>query len=111
MQVQATVSNSTFQGNSAGYGGALYLSAQTTTSIENCSFTANHASRSGGGIYLETGAVVTATECLFDKNNARYGGGLHCTNCSVQARRLSIIHTNAFQGGGLCGFDQAEVIG
>lgn len=109
--MQATISNTTFQANSADYGGAAFLDVNTTLNIEDSRFIANHAFTNGGGISLNIGSASNATGCRFDKNNASYGAGLYCDGCSLQASRLSFTHNKAVNsGGGLFAWEQAQVI-
>lgn len=108
--LQVTIHNTTFEGNSALDGGALFIDRNTTVIIDNSSFRANHASKSGGGMLLRNNSAVTATGCALHMNNARWGGGLYCNGCSFQASRLSFTRNKAVTyGGGLDAY-QAQVI-
>ena len=79
-----TVRECVFTDNSAsgpwglGYGGGLYMTGGNT-SIEQCTFNGNSASRAGGGIGFDTGAGPTVTGCIFNVNTAGEtgaGGGI-----------------------------------
>lgn len=109
--MQTNISRTTFQDNSADYGGALYIDVNATTSIDDSSFKDNHASTSGGGICLYTDSAITATGCTFDTNDANAGGGLLCDGCSLEAHKLLFINNTAVSnGGGLNLLSQAQVI-
>jgi hypothetical protein len=75
--VSLTVSNCTFQGNSAANGAGLYNDSSPST-VTNCTFLDNTARWDGGGVYAEMdgpGAACTVTDCRFANNDAGYGGG------------------------------------
>lgn len=109
--VQATVSNTTFQGNSADFGAAAFLDTDTTISLDISRFIANRASTSGGCMYLNTSSAITATASTFNMNKASYGGVFYCDGCSIEADRLSFTHNSAVNnGGGIHALDQAQVI-
>lgn len=110
MLVQVTISNTTFQANSADFGGAVYLDNSANISVKHSSFTTNQGFTSGGGMYVSTNCTVTATGCRFDRGDAKYGGGLYCdSGSSIQAIWLSITHNNAMYGGGFYAYE-AQVI-
>jgi hypothetical protein len=97
-----TLTNCSFQGNSASqWGGGIYNSTSSPT-LTNCSFQGNSASLSGGGIY-NFDSSPTLTNCSFQGNSATQdGGGIYndrslptLTNCSFQGNV-------ADYGGGIC---------
>jgi CSLREA domain-containing protein len=67
-----TVTNSTFSGNSAYYGGGIYNYG--TVSVTNSTFSSNN-SLYGGGIFNE--GTLTVTNSTFSGNSADYGGGIY----------------------------------
>ncbi len=56
-----TVKNSTFGGNSADKGGALFVDLAANVTLQDVVFTSNKAEASGGAIFVETGSSVTFT--------------------------------------------------
>ncbi len=56
-----TVKNSTFGGNSADKGGALFVDLTANVTLQDVVFTSNKAEASGGAIFVETGSRVTFT--------------------------------------------------
>ena len=75
---KATITDSTFIGNSANLGGAVSLPGVDQDSlIENCTFTDNTASE-GGAIYLWTDgdAAVTVSDSTFSANTADMGNAI-----------------------------------
>ena len=120
-----TISHSTFTGNSAFNGGALYFiqGGAANFNIADSTFTNNHVPNSiGGAIYV--GGVVNIQRSLFNGNSAgsssasggaiagnsctltlsdsvvtgneaTSGGGLHLTNCSFNISGSTISNNNA----------------
>ncbi len=73
---EATVTNSTFSGNSAtnGSGGAIYVWMGTPT-VANSTFYNNSAAADGGGLYSFY-STVTVINNTFSDNSAANGGGI-----------------------------------
>jgi hypothetical protein len=94
-----TLANCTFSGNRAGDGGGIDNFASSPT-LNNCTFSENFASRYGGGIY-NYGATATATNCLFEGNSARYGGGMFNFGNWVNLSRCAFVGNSAGYGGGM----------
>lgn len=71
-----TVKNSTFGGNGADKGGALFVDLDANVTLQDVVFTSNKAEASGGAIFVETGSSVTFTgDATFSGNTA--GGVLN----------------------------------
>ncbi len=68
-----TVTNCTFSGNTADFGGGMYNDGSSST-VTNCTFSGNTAGV-GGGMSNEHGSP-TVTNCTFDCNTAGHGGGM-----------------------------------
>jgi hypothetical protein len=130
IQGPTTVAGSSFFGNSAEDGGAIYI--QDSTAVLHSNFTSNTASRDGGGIYLENGSpgvlsgpdhhmnpadqidggspVVTASG--FYRNQAQeYGGGIYNDNAVVTVTGAGFRRNKADFGGGFYNNDVATVNG
>jgi predicted outer membrane repeat protein len=76
---KATITNSTFTGNSANTGGAVSLAGVDQNSlIDNCTFTDNIATSEGGALYLWTqgDAAVTVKDSKFSGNTAPWGNAI-----------------------------------
>ena len=67
-----TISNSTLSGNSALYGGAIFIRGGTLQ-ITNSTVTSNSASASGAGIYSDGGNITLTNTIL-----ANSGSGVNC---------------------------------
>jgi hypothetical protein len=74
--VSLVIEDSHFEGNSAGYGGALIAGSPTgTTTIEDSTFKDNSAS--SGGAIRQTGGEMIVSGSTFHGNNASsFGGGI-----------------------------------
>ena len=72
----ATITDSTFTGNSANYfGGAIYNEYGATATITGSTFTGNSADYYGGAIHNEYKATATITDSTFTGNSATTDGG------------------------------------
>ena len=102
----STVSNSTFTGNFAIYGGGMScLPTQyfTSPTLINCIFIDNLASEDGGGIYVSDSSPKI-TKCKFSENSAgRHGGGLMCNyeTCTRMDNCLITGNSAGEDGGGI----------
>ena len=98
-----TINNVTFDGNSAGYGGAISLMGSgsitvngsrflgnsatggngggiwngSTLSVTETTFTGNSSAFGGGGLHTQSGATSTVTQSTFNGNTGVYGGGIN----------------------------------
>jgi len=114
----ATVTNCTFDNNSAVHGGAIYVSANATLNVGNATtstvFTGNTASRQGGGIRNDGSATVINSTFSGNRataiggGNAVSGGGaihnngaLTLTNVTLNANQAPADTVSG--GGGLGG--------
>jgi predicted outer membrane repeat protein len=96
-----TVTNCTFSGNTAGYGGGA-IENEGTLTLTNSTVSANSVSGLGGGINNDD--VVTVTDCTFTGNSAAtYGGGIYnfAGIVTVTNSTLSGNFANASNGGGI----------
>lgn len=74
----ASISNTTFQSNSApGAGGALMVLAQNnlTLAVSSCVFSSNTAGSTGGAMTLSGAVVAAMTSCTYASNAAGTDGG------------------------------------
>jgi parallel beta-helix repeat protein len=83
------VTNCTFAGNSAWYGGGMYNDSNSTSdspTVTNCTFTLNLGKISGGGIYSSySSGSPTVTNCIFwDDEVGEIGGSANVTYCDVE---------------------------
>ncbi len=116
-----TVTDSTFSGNSAPYGGGIMNSAVALT-VTNSTFTGNSASGQGGGVHIRDGAVFTISGNTFSDNQSAHGGGLLVADSAVSriarvAATSGIINDNFFTdnsasgvGGGAVAVENVPVL-
>ena len=124
-----TLTNCTFTGNSASYGGGMYnrygsptLTDCTFTSnsadtvgggiynnassptLTNCTFTSNSSSDDGGGGMSNAASSPTLTDCTFTGNSAEIGGGMFNRNSSSPTLANCTFTGNSAddRGGGMC---------
>jgi hypothetical protein len=113
----ATVSDSTFTGNSGPSGGAIYIYSNSTfkvsMSIDRCTFTGNSAVPfSGGAIAVEVlnaGSSVSITNDTFTSNSATgptgQGSAIYVGAAPVTITNCTISGNNAAAAGGAVYFD------
>ncbi|CAG9321392.1 unnamed protein product [Blepharisma stoltei] len=101
MQVEnLTLINSTFTGNSAGVGGAVYFSG-FNINIDNCKFESNSIyDLSGGALYLslasqEPNAALSIFDTIFYNNSCtKNGGAVYVSQKSISSSITSVLITN-----------------
>ncbi len=93
-----TLTNCSFQGNSASDGGGLSNTFSSST-LTNCSFQGNSATGIGGGL-SNNSSSSTLTNCSFQDNSARLGGGVIIENSSPTLTNCSFLSNSATSFGG-----------
>lgn len=102
---RATVSGTTFSGNSTGgQGGGMYVtSTGSIASISNCTFNSNISSNPGGGLCIDGQSQVTVADSTFTANSGNAGGGIEVrelnTNATITGCTFSGNSSNT--GGGV----------
>ena len=92
-----TLTNCTFSGNSAIFGGGMYCDYSSDPTLTNCTFSGNSAS-DGGGMYCYD-SDPTLTNCTFSGNSANgSGGGMYCDSYSNPTLTDSLICGNFLSG-------------
>jgi predicted outer membrane repeat protein len=96
----------TFTGGNSNYGGAIYSSSDSISTIINCTFSENTASYNGGAIYSGISATSTITNCAFTLNSTSddhsTGGAIDIYNGSDSIIDISecIFYGNSSVSGG-----------
>ena len=96
----STITDCTFSGNNADYGGAVYGKGVFT--VTDCTFESNSGS-SGGAIYATSITGLEVTGCLFDANSCSdNGAGVYVAGTTFEATD-NIFQDNASgsHGGGI----------
>ncbi|MCP4666546.1 MAG: right-handed parallel beta-helix repeat-containing protein [Deltaproteobacteria bacterium] len=94
-----TLTNCTFYGNTASYGGGMYNAYSTSPVLNNCTFYGNTASY-GGGMY-NSYSSPTLTNCIFYGNTAGFGGGMYNYASSPVLTNCTFYGNTARFGGGI----------
>jgi hypothetical protein len=100
--VTSILTNCTFSGNTAKYGGGLYAGAyygRAKAVLTDCTFIGNSGGYSGGGIQFSPDFVATLTNCSFVGNSAQYGGGIKCRQGTRIVLENSIVAYSTNGGG------------
>jgi uncharacterized repeat protein (TIGR01451 family) len=95
----ATVSNCTFIGNSAKWGGGAIYNAATLT-IDHDTFSGNNTQQDGGAIYSDAGKL-TVSNSVFTANSAGLdGGGIYAGYFLLEITQSTIRDNSASRSGG-----------
>jgi len=96
-----TITGTTFRGNSARAGGALFVSGTGGATIKNSTLTANtSASGVGGGIYAYGPTALTLSNVTLSGNVAGTGSNLYLTNGGTAVLRNTIVANTTSNCGG-----------
>jgi len=69
-----TLSNSIIRNNFAGWGGGIYVNANSSPSISNCIISNNTAQVTGGGLSIYQHSAAIVSNCIIEKNTCNGGG-------------------------------------
>ncbi len=103
-----TITNSTFVGNQAAVGGAIFNFFSGTLAVSNCTFSGNVASGGGGAIQSSHGGTVTSS--TFSNNSA---GSVAGAGADIMANNTTLTITNSIMAnsiGSHCGVTNSGVI-
>ncbi len=101
-----TITNTTFTGNSAPYGGAIYTRALVGHPLDGIltltgdTFSSNSATAESGAIDNWAGGTVTVTDDTFTGNSAPYGGAIGNEWGSVAVSNSTFSNNTASTGAG-----------
>ena len=100
IQSSPSVTDCTFSGNFAGYGGGGVCSAwDCAPELVNCRFLGNSAGVAGGGMY-DSGNTPTLINCAFSGNSADWGGGIYSWGSVLALVNCTISGNTAGDTGG-----------
>ncbi|MFY0674108.1 MAG: right-handed parallel beta-helix repeat-containing protein [Bacteroidia bacterium] len=92
----AEFENCYFEGNSANFGGGLFITDRAICTINNCTFKSNLAVNGGG---MAAGSGSSIQNCTFNQNEAySFGGGAFVQGCTFINNKL--VNNKAYMGGG-----------
>jgi len=98
-QSSPTLTNLTFSGNLAGFGGGLYLWSNSPV-LMNVTFSNNSAGYYGGGVEID-GGVPSFTNVTFSGNKAGSYGGAMYAGSQVSLTNVTFSGNSALYGGGV----------
>ncbi|WP_298518538.1 C1 family peptidase, partial [uncultured Methanobrevibacter sp.] len=95
---QVNITNAVFKDSFSGSGGALNIMANSTVSIDNCTFS-NNSANEGGSIYAKN-AFLIISNSRFIKSTAREdaGGAIYLLKSSLNASNIEIVNSSATFG-------------
>ncbi len=93
------ITNCTFRGNLAGYGGGMCNRNFSSPAVTDCTFWGNTGGY-GGGMYNYYSSPVV-TNCIFDSNSAYVGGGMSNYNSSPAVTGCTFSGNSAVWGSGM----------
>ena len=95
---QVNITNAVFKDSFSVSGGALNIMANSTVSIDNCTFS-NNSANEGGSIYAKN-AFLIINNSRFIKSTAREdaGGAIYLLKSSLNASNIEIVNSSATFG-------------
>ena len=104
-QGDPTVTNCSFTGNWAVWGGGMY-NFNSSPTVTGCIFTSNSAHFDGGGMYNVDNSDPTVSNCTFIGNSVNsLGGGISNNNSNPSVTGCTFSGNAALAGGGMCNFE------
>ena len=95
-----TLTNVTFNGNSAEQGGGMHNHDSSSPTLTNVIFIGNHASGIGGGVHNSGTSSPTLTNVTLSGNSADQGGGMHNSGSSPTLTNATLSGNSATSYGG-----------
>ncbi len=86
------------------YAGALYVTVDGATTIDQVTVTKNRSSGDGGGIAIDTGTVTITSSIIVGNRAADFGGGIVNDDTIVSITDTQITDNRADSGGGIGNF-------
>jgi CSLREA domain-containing protein len=104
--LNSTIRHNTTTGGSFSYGGGLFLSGVTATTITGSTISGNRADLGGGGIYSDRVALTVVNSTISGNSTSGYGGGLVVDKGTAGLYNVTIAANEAnadASGGGIGG--------
>lgn len=96
-----TISNSTIAGNSAMFGGGIFVDSGAVVQITGSTLSGNQATRDGGGLYVRNGSVTLINSTISGNTAVLAGGGIYQTSVNLVLTNVTVAFNEANQGGGI----------
>ena len=100
------MTNCTFRGNTADYGGGMHNYDSSSPTVTDCTFSGNTAHR-GGGMYNYYNSSPTVTQCTFSGNTAGAGGGMYNSASSPTVTDCIVTSNSGAGGGGMYNYNNS----
>ena len=98
---------STFKGNRAGYGGAIFAETHSVINLNHVTFIGN--SGEYGGVLYSSSSSVIINACKLVRNTATYGGALYFFNNNITLEASEFDNNLAIQDGGAMYYQSSNV--
>jgi hypothetical protein len=96
-------------GSTEDFGAGMY-NASGSPKVTNCTFTGNYAGWGGGGMFNSYSSAIL-TNCVFSENyGGNWGGGIRNDSSSPTLTNCTFIENWASTGGGICSFDSNSAL-
>ena len=92
------ITDCSFSGNDAAFGGAVYCDNSGGLTLTNCVFSDNSAVQTGGAISLAF-SDISITNCIFTGNSSDMGGAMLCCFSSPNVTNCTFSGNDADEGG------------
>ena len=110
-ETNVVIQNTSFKGNNAEYGGAIYVELNSQIIVIKSYFTGNKAMRRGGALYAVSGCHVTITENNYQNNRAgSFGGALGFHNSTAFINHSNFSHNKANSFGGVISIESNSTL-
>ena len=103
-----TLTDVTFSGNSAAYGGGMANWTSISPTLTHVTFSANTAFE-GGGMY-NNASNPTLTDVTFSANSSSHGGGMYNLASSPILTEVTFSANTAFVGGGMANYGSSPTL-
>lgn len=105
-----TIQDSILSGNKAiNFGGALFNTANSTSSVQN-SVVIGNAAGYGGGIYNGEGSTLVVNNSTIANNQVFRGGGIDNFGATLMVTNSTLTANTALEGGGISNYEGSVTV-
>jgi parallel beta-helix repeat protein/predicted outer membrane repeat protein len=95
-----TINGITISGNTARYGGAIWLRDGAQMQIKSCKITGNSSQDQGGALYASANSTVTINGGTLSYNSSKFGGAFYVSAAKVKMNGTTIVGNKAVERNG-----------
>jgi len=109
---EPALNTTTFEGDTAGYGGAIYVGSGSPH-LYSCTLSGNEASAQGGAIYVAAGTLLLTSTSFDDNLSAAEGGAIYLASgaaLEMTDSTLSDNHSEDGHGAGVYGAGDNDIV-